>query len=63
MSDHNQLVKAKSISTKNCDLSKEDVMACQKISDTGYRIEYRIVPDSTLVTYADVKDKLKQAFL
>lgn len=48
---------------KNCDLSKEDVMACQKISDAGYRIEYRIVPDSTLVTYADVKDKLKQAFL
>lgn len=43
---------------KNCDITKEEIKAYEKIHQAGYEIEYQIIPDSTKVTYANVREKL-----
>ena len=45
---------------KNCDITKEEVMAYEKIHNSGYEIEYQIVPDATKVVYKDIREKVMQ---
>lgn len=43
---------------KNCDVTKAEIKAYEKIFNSGYEIEYQIVPDATKVKFSSVKDKL-----
>lgn len=45
---------------KNCDITKEEVMAYEKIHNAGYEIEYQIVPDATKVVYKDIREKVME---
>lgn len=42
----------------NCDVTKEEAKAYEKIHQAGYKIEFQLVPDAAKVTYQEVREKL-----
>lgn len=42
----------------NCDVTKEEIRAYERIHQAGYEIVYQLVPDAARVTYADLREKL-----
>lgn len=44
---------------KNCDITKAEIEAYERIFGAGYEIEYQLTPEQKKVKYSSIREKLK----